>query len=129
MLRTVSAGPTIVLPGSVGLRTEAPITPAGMPSSSITSDTMPLGSPSAMKRSTMPAGGRGTDIMRICSAAMRPVSCLACVLASLALSLALSLVFMGVSLGIFPNDPSVCHRPPPGPAFGRPDDKLRRTIQ
>jgi hypothetical protein len=22
-----------------------------------------------------------------------------------------------------------CHRPPPGPAFGRPDDRLRRTIQ
>jgi hypothetical protein len=80
----------MVVPGSVGLSVDAPITPAGMPSSSITSDTMPVGSPSAMKRSMMPAGGRGTDISLICSAAMRPVSCLR------------SLLFMGVLVGSKP---------------------------
>jgi hypothetical protein len=24
---------------------------------------------------------------------------------------------------------SICHHPPPGPAFGRPDDRLKRVIQ
>jgi len=74
MLRTVSAGPTIVVPGRVGRSTEAPMTPGGTPSSSMASDTTPLGSPSAMKRSTTPCGGRGTVIMRMRSGAMRPVS-------------------------------------------------------
>ncbi len=74
MLRTVNAGPTMVVPGIVGRRTEAPITPGGMPSSSMVSAMIPVGSPSAMKRSTTPAGGRGTAISRMFSAAMRPVS-------------------------------------------------------
>src|SRR3954471_5362081 len=45
-----------------------------MPSSSITSDTRLVHSPSAMKRSTAPFGGFGVEIMRMRSAAMRPVS-------------------------------------------------------
>ena len=74
MLRTVSAGPTMVVPGIVGRSTEAPMTPHGMPSSSMVSEMIPVGSPSAMKRSTAPCGGRGTAISLMCSAAMRPVS-------------------------------------------------------
>src|SRR5262245_17242526 len=74
MLRKVRAGPTMVLPGMVGRSTEAPITPHGMPSSSIVSEMMPVGSPSAIRRSTAPCGGRGTAIIRMCSAAIRPVS-------------------------------------------------------
>ena len=74
MLRTVSAGPTMTWPGMVGLSTEAPTTPAGMPSSSMTSEMIPEQSPSAMKRSTAPYGGFGVDCIRMRSAAMRPVS-------------------------------------------------------
>src|SRR5262245_40203603 len=74
MLRTVSAGPQIIRPGMVGLSTEAPITPAGMPSSSITSEMTPVQSPSLMNRSTAPASGFGVDCIRIRSAAIRPVS-------------------------------------------------------
>ena len=74
MLRTVSAGPTMVLPAIVGRSTDAPITPDGMPSSSMVSEMIPVGSPSAMKRSTTPCGARGTAISLIFSAAMRPVN-------------------------------------------------------
>ena len=74
MLRTVSAGPTISLPGKVGLSTVAPITPSGTPSSSITSEIRLVHSPSAMYRSTAPAGGFGVDCIRMRSAAIRPVS-------------------------------------------------------
>ncbi len=38
------------------------------------SEMIPVGSPSAMKRSTTPCGGRGTAISLMFSAAMRPVS-------------------------------------------------------
>ena len=74
ILRTVSAGPQMTWPGMVGLSIEAPTTPAGMPSSSITSEMMPEQSPSARKRSTAPDGGFGVDCIRMRSAAMRPVS-------------------------------------------------------
>ena len=74
MLRTVSAGPAMVLPGMVGRSTDAPMTPDGMPSSSIVSEMMPVGSPSAMSRSTTPCGARGTAISLMFSAAMRPVN-------------------------------------------------------
>src|SRR6202158_2375658 len=74
MLRTVSARPASVLPGMVGRSTEAPMTPHGMPSSSMVSEMIPVGSPSAMKRSTTPPGSRGTAISLMFSAAMRPVS-------------------------------------------------------
>ena len=74
MLRSVSAGPTMMVPGIVGLSTEAPTTPRGMPSSSMVSEMTPVQSPSALKRSTTPAGGRGTSINLILSRAMRPVS-------------------------------------------------------
>ena len=74
MLRTVSAGPTMVLPGMVGRSTDAPMTPDGMPSSSMVSEMMPVGSPSAMSRSTTPCGARGTAISLMFSAAMRPVN-------------------------------------------------------
>jgi hypothetical protein len=74
MLRTVSAGPQMTWPGMVGLSVEAPTMPAGMPSSSITSEMMPEQSPSARKRSTAPDGGFGVDCIRMRSAAMRPVS-------------------------------------------------------
>ena len=74
MLRTVSAGPTTILPGSVGLSTWAPIAPSAMPSSSITSEMRLVHSPSAMKRSTAPFGGFGVEVMRMRSAAIRPVS-------------------------------------------------------
>ncbi len=74
MLRTVSAGPTISLPGSVGLSVLAPITPSGTPSSSITSEIRLVHSPSARNRSTAPWGGFGVDCMRMRSAAIRPVS-------------------------------------------------------
>ena len=57
MLRTVSAGPTMVLPGMVGRSTEAPMTPHGTPSSSMVSEMIPVGSPSAIRRSTTPCGG------------------------------------------------------------------------
>src|SRR5688500_12976584 len=73
MLRTVSAGPTIHEPAIVGFSTEAPTTPV-MPSSSITSETMPLASPSARKPSMMPCGGRGVSIKRIRSVLILPVS-------------------------------------------------------
>ena len=56
MLRTVSAGPTMVVPAMVGLSTDAPITPGGMPSSSMVSEMIPVGSPSALNRSTTPCG-------------------------------------------------------------------------
>ncbi len=72
-LRTVSAGPTMRVPGIVGRRMCAPTTPHGMPSSSITSDTMPVASPSARKPSITPCGGRGTCISLMFSRAMRPV--------------------------------------------------------
>ena len=72
-LRTVSAGPTMREPGIVGRRICAPTTPHGMPSSSITSDTMPVASPSARKPSITPCGGRGTCISLMFSRAMRPV--------------------------------------------------------
>ena len=74
MLRTVSAGPAMVLPGMVGRSTDAPMTPDGMPSSSMVSEMMPVGSPSAMSRSTTPCGARGTAISLMFSAAMRPVN-------------------------------------------------------
>ena len=74
MLRSVSAGPTMMVPGMVGLSTEAPTAPGGMPSSSMVSEITPVQSPSALKRSTTPSGGRGTVIILIRSAAMRPVS-------------------------------------------------------
>ena len=74
MLRTVSAGPTISLPGNVGLSVVAPITPSGTPSSSITSEIRLVHSPSARKRSTAPAGGFGVDCILMRSAAIRPVS-------------------------------------------------------
>ena len=74
ILRTVSAGPTISLPGNVGLSTVAPITPSGTPSSSITSEIRLVHSPSARNRSTAPAGGFGVDCIRMRSAAIRPVS-------------------------------------------------------
>ena len=38
------------------------------------SEMTPVQSPSALKRSTTPAGGRGTSISLIFSRAMRPVS-------------------------------------------------------
>ena len=50
------------------------MTPAGMPSSSMVSEMIPVGSPSAMRRSTTPCGGRGTAISLMFSAAMRPVN-------------------------------------------------------
>src|SRR5215831_2476717 len=74
ILRTVSAGPTMVRPGMVGLSTDAPMTPHGMPSSSMVSEMIPVASPSATRRSTAPCGGRGTAISLMFSAAMRPVS-------------------------------------------------------
>ena len=74
MLRTVSAGPAMDLPGMVGFSTDAPITPDGMPSSSMVSEMMPVGSPSAMRRSTAPCGARGTAISLMFSAAIRPVN-------------------------------------------------------
>ena len=74
MLRTVSAGPQISLPGSVGFSVEAPITPSGTPSSSITSEMRLVHSPSARKRSTAPGGGFGVECIRMRSAAIRPVS-------------------------------------------------------
>ena len=74
MLRTVSAGPAMVLPGIVGRSTDAPMTPHGMPSSSMVSEMMPVGSPSAISRSTTPCGARGTAISLMFSAAMRPVN-------------------------------------------------------
>ena len=74
MLRTVSAGPAMVLPGMVGRSTDAPMTPDGMPSSSMVSEMMPVGSPSAISRSTTPCGARGTAISLMFSAAMRPVN-------------------------------------------------------
>ena len=74
MLRTVSAGPTTSLPGSVGLSVVAPIAPSGTPSSSITSEMRLVHSPSARKRSTAPLGGFGVEVMRMRSAAIRPVS-------------------------------------------------------
>ena len=52
----------------------APITPSGMPRSSITSEIRLVHSPSARKRSTAPAGGFGVEVMRMRSAAIRPVS-------------------------------------------------------
>src|SRR5215831_10638548 len=67
------AGPTIVVPGIVGLSTDALITPNAMPSSSMASETSPVGSPIARKRSTAPSGGRGVVIRRMRSGAMRPV--------------------------------------------------------
>ena len=42
------------------------------------SEMMPVGSPSAMKRSTAPCGGRGTAISLMFSAAMRPVNRFVC---------------------------------------------------
>ena len=74
MLRTVSAGPQISLPGIVGRSVDAPIAPSGTPRSSITSEIRLVHSPSARKRSTAPAGGFGVEVMRMRSAAMRPVS-------------------------------------------------------
>src|SRR6266508_3846448 len=74
MLRTVSAGPAMVRPGMVGLSTDAPMTPHGMPSSSIVSEMIPVASPSAIRRSIAPCGGRGTAISLMFSAAMRPVN-------------------------------------------------------
>jgi hypothetical protein len=74
ILRSVSAGPTIVVPGIVGRSTVAPITPGGTPSSSIASEMTPVGSPIALNRSTAPAGGRGAVIRRMRSGAIRPVS-------------------------------------------------------
>src|SRR5688572_28064124 len=74
MLRMVSAGPTMMVPGIVGLSTEAPTAPSGMPSSSMVSAITPVQSPSPLKRSTTPAGGRGASIILIFSGAMRPVS-------------------------------------------------------
>ncbi len=76
MLRTVSAGPQISLPGNVGVSTDAPMVPSAMPSSSMTSEIRLEHSPSAMKRSTAPAGGFGVEVMRMRSAAIRPVSVL-----------------------------------------------------
>ncbi len=64
----------MMVPGMVGLSTEAPTTPSGMPSSSMVSEMTPVQSPSVLKRSTTPAGGRGTSIILIFSRAMRPVS-------------------------------------------------------
>ena len=87
MLRTVSAGPAMHLPAMVGLSTDAPITPDGMPSSSMVSEMMPVGSPSAMRRSTAPAGGRGTAISLMFSAAMRPVNRFVCAMVTGALPL------------------------------------------
>jgi hypothetical protein len=60
-------------PAMVGLSTVAPMTPV-MPSSSITSETMPLASPSARKSSMIPSGGRGVSILRMRSRAILPVS-------------------------------------------------------
>jgi hypothetical protein len=74
MLRMVSAGPTMIVPGIVGLSVDAPTTPSGTPSSSMVSEITPVQSPSFLKRSTTPAGGRGTSISLIFSRAMRPVS-------------------------------------------------------
>ena len=74
MLRTVSAGPAMVLPGMVGRSTEAPMTPHGTPSSSMVSEMIPVGSPSAIRRSTTPCGARGTAISLMFSAAIRPVN-------------------------------------------------------
>ena len=50
------------------------MTPAAMPSSSITSETMPLGPSIAAKRSTTPSGSRGTLMSLMRSVAIRPVS-------------------------------------------------------
>src|SRR5262249_20737779 len=72
-LRTVRAGPTIVVPGIVGLSTDAPIAPDAMPSSSMASEVSPVGSPMARKRSTAPSGGRGVFNRRMRSGAIRPV--------------------------------------------------------
>jgi hypothetical protein len=74
MLRTVSAGPAMVRPEMVGLSTDAPMTPHGIPSSSIVSEMIPVASPSAIRRSIAPCGGRGTAINLMFSAAMRPVN-------------------------------------------------------
>ncbi len=51
------------------------------------------------------------------------------------LPLATLLVLLGALLGEFAEDfvefghALLCHALPTGPAFGRPDDKLRRSIQ
>ena len=82
ILRTVSAGPAISMPGSVGLSTVAPIVPSGTPSSSITSEIRLVHSPSARNRATAPAGGFGVDCIRMRSAAMRPVSFFSAMMAS-----------------------------------------------
>jgi hypothetical protein len=73
MLRTVSAGPTTHEPGIVGFNTEAPMIPV-MPSSSITSETIPLASPSARNPSMTPSGESGVSMDRMRSRAILPVS-------------------------------------------------------
>ena len=76
MLRTVSAGPTMTLPAIVGRSVEAPITPV-MPSSSSVSEITPDASPSALKRSIRPSGGRGVSnsLMRSGSDLARELAC------------------------------------------------------
>ena len=69
-----SLSPAPALQVSGWFNVEAPITPSGTPSSSITSEMRLVHSPSARKRSAAPGGGFGVEVIRIRSAAIRPVS-------------------------------------------------------